>query len=226
MRIVSDSPLRDALISAHGLSLVLNPGIISALNLVQMNAGEYLLTQDSPLLNLYLLVDGKVRIEHSEPNGSHAVYAFVTAFSILGDLEIFSARQNKALCTVQAETDSLFLALPVDFIKKYAINDPSFLLFICRNLSEKLLNTSIMHSSGAISVESKLRKYLLLKTQSEGLIFRLENRESLAAMLGVSVRQLNRALLKLAEKRIIHFKHKAMEIIDLQELAKSPDERP
>lgn len=94
--------------------------------------------------------------------------------------------------------------------------------FMCQNLSHKLLHNSLIHSSGAISVESKLRKFLLIKTQNEGATIQLEKRESLAAMLGVSVRQLNRALIKLAQQGIIQHKNKTLKVINPVRLSDFP----
>ena len=105
------------------------------------------------------------------------------------------------------------------------MSDPAFLLFMCQNLSHKLLNTSLLHSVGAISVESKLRQFLLFKTQSEGVMIQLENRESLAAMLGVSVRQLNRTLIKLAQQEIIQYKNKSLRIINPVRLSDFPADK-
>ncbi|ENZ0171630.1 helix-turn-helix domain-containing protein [Providencia huaxiensis] len=46
----------------------------------------------------------------------------------------------------------------------------------------------------------------------------MENRDSLAAMLGVSVRQLNRTLIKLVEGKLIELKGKKIKIINLEKI--------
>ena len=108
--------------------------------------------------------------------------------------------------TVQAVTDALIFTLPIDVIKERAMHNPVFLAFMCRQLSDKLLNASLLHASGGLTAEYKLRKFLLFKIKQEGVQIQLENRELLAGRLGISVRQLSRALAQLAADGIIQFK--------------------
>lgn len=218
MKIIVNDALKDAMVLKHKLHMVLNPGLVSALNIVQIDTGEQLLTQDSEPLDLYFHVEGKLRIERDDTDGNHVVDAFITPLSVIGEVEIFSEIQSKNRCSVQAVSDSLLLSLPVAMVRKHSLRDPNFLLFICHHLCTKLVMSCILHSGGSASAEAKLRKYLSLKFQNEGLSFQLENRESLAAMLGVSGRQLNRALLKLAEQGVIRYKNKSLEIINIEEL--------
>ncbi|MDL4617341.1 Crp/Fnr family transcriptional regulator [Citrobacter amalonaticus] len=225
MKNISDSALKEHFILAYRLPAVLNSSLLASLRLVKIDAGEYLTTQSTHLTHLYFLVDGKLQVERHNPNGTHAVYSFETPFSMIGELELFSTKQCKAVSAVQALSDSLLLSLPVESIKESAMSDPVFLLFMCQNLSHKLLNTSLLHSGGAVSVESKLRKFLLLKTQGEGATIQLEKRESLAAMLGVSVRQLNRALIKLTQQGIIQHKNKSLKVIDPVRLSDCPADK-
>lgn len=225
MKNINDSALKERFILTHRLSAIINPSLLAALRLVKIDAGEYLTTQNTHLTHLYFLVDGKLQVERHNPDGTHAVYSFETPFSVIGEMELFSTKQSKAVSAVQALLDSLLLSLPVEAVKEHAMSDPAFLLFMCQNLSHKLLNTSLLHSGGAISVESKLRKFLLFKTQSEGAMIQLENRESLAAMLGVSVRQLNRSLIKLVHQGIIQHKNKTLKVINPVRLADFPADK-
>ncbi|MCB6144993.1 helix-turn-helix domain-containing protein [Providencia rettgeri] len=61
-----------------------------------------------------------------------------------------------------------------------------------------------------------MRRYLIFAESQYGSEFKLENRDSLAAMLGISVRQLNRILVKLIERKLIELKGKHIKIIDLE----------
>lgn len=225
MKNINDSALKERFILTNRLSAIINPSMLATLRLVKIDAGEYLMTQNTYLTHLYFLVDGKLQVERHNPNGTHAVYSFETPFSVVGEMELFSIKKSKAVGSVQALTDSWLLTLPVEAVKEHAMNDPAFLLFMCQNLSHKLLHNSLIHSSGAISVESKLRKFLLIKTQNEGATIQLEKRESLAAMLGVSVRQLNRALIKLAQQGIIQHKNKTLKVINPVRLSDFPADK-
>ena len=155
-------------------------------------------------------------MERYETNGNKVVFSFENAFSILGDLELFQdgKKHDRIYNTIQAVTDADLLAIPLSIIRKKEINSPLFLQFICQQLSKKLYNASQLHSSASYSVEYKLRRYLSFVEKQHGINFKLENRESLAAMLGVSVRQLNRTLSKLTKDKIIELKGKQIKILN------------
>ncbi|HIH4764285.1 cyclic nucleotide-binding domain-containing protein [Serratia ureilytica] len=219
MKTVGDSKLKEAFIEAHDLRTALSPPLFAALRLVSVEAGEYLVTQSDRLTHLFFLVQGKLQVENFDVNGAHIVFSFETDFSVIGDLELFSQAQRTLFSTVQAVTDALLLAAPIEVINNHALSDPAFLTFICRQLSNKLLHSSLLHANGVLTAEYKLRKFLLFKIKSEGELIELENREALAARLGISVRQLSRALAQLAAEGIIQFKNKSLRVTDRQRLS-------
>lgn len=219
MKTVDDSKLKEAFIEAHDLRTALSPPLLAALRLVRVEAGEYLVTQSDRLTHLFFLVQGKLQVDNYDVNGMHIVFSFETDFSVIGDLELFSQAQRAVFSTVQAVTDALIFTLPIEAIKELAMHDPVFLAFMCRQLSDKLLNASLLHASGGLTAEYKLRKFLLFKIKQEGLQIQLENRELLAGRLGISVRQLSRALAQLAADGIIQFKNKSLRVVDSQRLA-------
>ncbi|BEM89499.1 hypothetical protein SMQE08_39820 [Serratia marcescens] len=219
MKTVGDSKLKEAFIDAHDLRTALSPPLLAALRLVSVEAGEHLVTQSDRLSHLYLLVQGKLQVENYDANGMHIVFSFETDFSVIGDLELFSQAQRSVFSSVQAVTDALIFTLPIEVIRDRAMRDPAFLTFMCRQLSDKLLNASLLHASGGLTAEYKLRKFLLFKIKDEGVQIQLENRELLAGRLGISVRQLSRALAQLAADGMIQFKNKSLRVTDRQRLS-------
>ncbi|MBI6154520.1 cyclic nucleotide-binding domain-containing protein [Serratia surfactantfaciens] len=219
MKTVGDSKLKEAFIDAHDLRTALSAPLLAALRLVSVEAGEHLVTQSDRLSHLYLLVQGKLQVENYDANGMHIVFSFETDFSVIGDLELFSQAQRSVFSSVQAVTDALIFTLPIEVIRERAMRDPAFLTFMCRQLSDKLLNASLLHASGGLTAEYKLRKFLLFKIKDEGVQIQLENRELLAGRLGISVRQLSRALAQLAADGMIQFKNKSLRVTDRQRLS-------
>ncbi|AOF01386.1 transcriptional regulator [Serratia surfactantfaciens] len=219
MKTVGNSKLKEAFIDAHDLRTALSPPLLAALRLVSVEAGEHLVTQSDRLSHLYLLVQGKLQVENYDANGMHIVFSFETDFSVIGDLELFSQAQRSVFSSVQAVTDALIFTLPIEVIRERAMRDPAFLTFMCRQLSDKLLNASLLHASGGLTAEYKLRKFLLFKIKDEGVQIQLENRELLAGRLGISVRQLSRALAQLAADGMIQFKNKSLRVTDRQRLS-------
>ncbi|OKB66338.1 transcriptional regulator [Serratia marcescens] len=216
---VGDSKIKEALIAAHNLQTVLSPALVAALRLGRIEAGECLVTQSDGFTHLFFLVQGKLQVENYDVNGRHIVFSFETDFSVIGDLELFCQTQRVMFSTVQALTDALLFTLPADVVKTQAMHDPVFLSFMCRQLSNKLLNASLLHAHGGLTAEYKLRKLLLFKMKNEGALIRLENRELLAGRLGISVRQLSRALAQLEVDGIIQFKNKSLQVMDNQRLS-------
>lgn len=227
MKTISSAIKRNEFITCHQLDKIISDETLKSAKLIHINAREYLISQDSQVNHLYFLVEGKLQVERYETNGNKVIFSFENAFSIIGELELFNSNheQNRICNTIQAMTDAYLFTFPLPLIRKNEINSPLFLQFICQHLSRKLYNASLLHSSAAYSVEYKLRRYLAFVEKQNGPSFKLENRESLAAMLGVSVRQLNRALFKLVSDELIELKSKHIKILDTEQLLDSAERK-
>ncbi|MEQ5111012.1 Crp/Fnr family transcriptional regulator [Providencia vermicola] len=223
MKRVNSTAKCEDFITYHNLNEIISEETLEKAKLIHIKAKEYLIFQDSKISHLYFLVKGKLQVERYETNGNKVVFSFENAFSILGDLELFQNddEHDRIYNTIQAVTDADLLAIPLSIIRKKEINSPLFLQFICQHLSKKLYNASQLHSSASYSVEYKLRRYLSFVEKQYGVNFKLENRESLAAMLGVSVRQLNRTLSKLITDKLIELKGKQIKILNTELLLSS-----
>ncbi|WP_404460845.1 Crp/Fnr family transcriptional regulator [Providencia rettgeri] len=223
MKRVNSTAKCEDFITYHNLNEIISEETLEKAKLIHIKAKEYLIFQDSKISHLYFLVKGKLQVERYETNGNKVVFSFENAFSILGDLELFQDddEHDRIYNTIQAVTDADLLAIPLSIIRKKEINSPLFLQFICQHLSKKLYNASQLHSSASYSVEYKLRRYLSFVEKQYGVNFKLENRESLAAMLGVSVRHLNRTLSKLITDKLIELKGKQIKILNTELLLSS-----
>lgn len=220
MRRVNSTEKCEDFIAYHKLNDIISDETLEKATLIRVKAKEYLIFQDSQINHLYFLVQGKLQVERYETNGNKVIFSFENAFSIIGDLELFqnNNESDRIYNTIQAVTDSDLLTLPLSMIRKKEIYSPLFLQFICQHLSQKLYNASLLHSSASYSVEYKLRRYLAFVEKQHGESFKLENRDSLAAMLGVSVRQLNRTLSKLVSDKLIEQKGKQIKILNTEQL--------
>ncbi|ENZ2229878.1 Crp/Fnr family transcriptional regulator [Salmonella enterica] len=218
MKRILNENLRDEYIRKYGLHSELPSSLVTALKLIKVNANEYLLKQNDDLKQIFLLVHGRVQIEHFDECGRHVIFSFESALSMLGDLEFLLKGQCRIYSTVRALSDAFLLTASVHIFEKY-LSDPVFLRFCCYQLSNKLFHSSILNSNKANNAEYKLRRFLIFKTKTEGEFIQLEKRESLAAMLGISVRQLNRVLAKLCSDGIIILKNKSLRVLDEKRLA-------
>jgi CRP-like cAMP-binding protein len=89
MRTSSNDELIQNYIDKFSLSRYFSPILLENFLLKQIEAGEFLLAQGSSLSSLYLLVNGKLQVEHYQKDGSCAVFSIERAFSVIGDLELF-----------------------------------------------------------------------------------------------------------------------------------------
>ncbi|OZS76213.1 hypothetical protein CHI95_03305 [Providencia rettgeri] len=219
MKKITSSEKIEEYFTLYQLDKILSEETIKSAKLLKIGTSEYLISQNDKINFIYFLVAGKLQVERYEINGEHVIFSFENAFSVIGDLELFQnndSKKNRIYSTIQAITECYLLAFPLQVIQKKELNSPIFLQFICQHLSKKLFNTSQLHSSSSFSAEYKLRRYLVFAESQYGSEFKLENRDSLAAMLGISVRQLNRTLVKLIERKLIELKGKHIKIIDLE----------
>jgi len=191
--------------------------MIEALQLQAYVKGEYLYRQDETAETFYLLLEGKLQVDYFHADGHQAVFSFVTPFSTLGDLELFEAWS--AVKNVQALEDSLVLAAPAHLIRQHGTEDARFLRFILHHVIQKIDFSSTLQAQTTLSLACRLARYLLYRLQKDGVVLHLEKREALAAMLGTSVRHLNRTLRQLSELGVIDVHNKTLTINDPQQLS-------
>ncbi|KYQ82458.1 Crp/Fnr family transcriptional regulator [Acinetobacter sp. NRRL B-65365] len=219
MKTVNNRELVQNYIDRFALSRYLSPILLENLQLKQLGPGEYLVAQGGSLNHLYLLVMGKLQVENYQKNGSCAVFSIERAFSVIGDLELFLDNNIGTVSTVTAITKVDILEISLSKIEQYAFNDPAFLSFICMQLSKKLYASTQLLTNATLPALTKVRKYLSVRAETEGSVIHLEKRDSIAALLGISTRQLNRILNDLSELNIIHFKNKTIRILNTKYLS-------
>ncbi len=166
--------------------------------------------QGDQLTDIFFLLKGKLQVDQFHLDGNQAVFSFEKPFSMIGDLELF--QDDEVSCNVQALEDSLVFAAPAQLVREVGYNDAQLLRFIIGYLTKKLYSSSRLLSNAPLSVEYRLARYLLYRFDKEGAVLRLEKRESLAAMLGVSVRHLNRTFKQLGATSVITLQNKTLTI--------------
>lgn len=198
----------------HDLHLSLPKAVIDGMKLIKLKPGERLFSQGGPHTHLYFLVEGQIEIEHYDESGGRAVFSFESAFSVLGELELFLESDKTVMTNALSIGNAVVFKLSIDLIRQYALSHPGFLTLMCKALSKKLYASASLHSTSRFSAKQKVCKYLGYLYRQHGPVFSLQNRESIAAMLGMSVRQLSRVLSELANDDVIGFKTKRVTVID------------
>ncbi|MBD1565134.1 Crp/Fnr family transcriptional regulator [Vibrio sp. SA48] len=208
MKKSTNTELKWHYIEHFSLADYLSDETIKNIDLISVNKGEYLYHQNDELSYIYFLVNGKLHVNYVQDSGIESVYSFETPFSVIGEVELFS--NDKIRRNVQACEDSTVLALSAKYVLEHAYDNVQFLHFIISRLRKRIVFVSSLLSQSSESVEFLISRYLLQRAEKEGYELKLEKRESLSAMLGISTRHLNRILKNLHEKNIIFLKNKTL----------------
>ncbi len=179
--------------------------------LFHFDKGEYLYHQGEEQEYLYCLLEGKLQVDFFQSDGSYAVFAFESAFSVIGDLELVD--KHKRVGNVVCISDCKLLVIPIALVREHCLRDADFLQFLLLQVGKKFSEFNTLHTQNRLSVESKLSRYLQFRFEREGAKLELEKRDAIASMLGISVRQLNRTLKSFNERGMIQSKNRSLEVI-------------
>ena len=178
--------------------------------------GEFLCRQGGAIQSIFLLLEGKLQVDGLHPDGRVVIFSFEKPFSIIGEVEYFN---NKTfVANVLAVEDSLVFAIPVDFAREVGLNDPNFLKLFIRNMTNKLYFDVPHMMQVSMTAEKRIIRYLMVEFENQGEEIRFEKRESIAALLGMSVRHLNRTLLKMEQDGYIKKKYKTVQILSMEKM--------
>ncbi len=164
--------------------------------LYTLERGEILNHQLDPAHYLIFTVSGTLRISYIREDGSSSDITTGSSFSCLGDVEFASGTSSPYIIEVVRRTTCV--ALYIDPIKDSLQNDPVFLNYLLKSVSEKL------NRATAMSVEPKdLRERLLHYIRTECVNHQLTGVEKTAGILHCSKRQLLRHLKTLCEQKVL-----------------------
>ena len=181
----------------------------------KLNKDEYLLHQGEKLNYIYILLRGKVKVNHINATGNSMLCSFNSPYSIIGDLEFIT--QSPIINNVIAYEDCICATI---FLSKYheiLMNDVFFMKTIAKNLASKL-SKSTQNQSISLNypVENRLAAYFIVSHKNSIV---QDNFVVVAELIGCSYRQLQRILqLFLDKKYIKKTKRGTYQIIDLNAL--------
>lgn len=217
MRRIADSGLKEAHIAQYALRDYFSEETIRSFDLQSYDIGEYVYRQDEEITTFHLLLDGLLQVDYLFSNGVQTVLALVEPLFTLGDLELFG--KFPAVKNVRVVEASLLLSVPMSIIQQNEEDNPHFLRLILHQMVGKLDSMSEQMIQLSWPLEYRLGLYLLEQLKVEGPILTLVPRESLAGLLGTSVRHLNRTLKLLSQKSLIDVHYKTLTIADAEKLA-------
>ncbi|WP_085506479.1 Crp/Fnr family transcriptional regulator [Thalassobacillus devorans] len=189
----------------------------------QFKKGNVLFSAGEELEELYILVDGKIKIFTLTPEGKSLINRFKRPLELIGDVEY--VKRNTVFNSVEAVTDGVMLAASFADLANLEQDHPPFTRFLLETLARKFYTEAHTTNLNMLyPVEVRLASYLLsISSFSEGTIFHQEmhtsNLMELAEWLGTSYRHLNRVLKKMASDNIIERANGSIAIKDLEKLS-------
>jgi CRP/FNR family transcriptional regulator, putaive post-exponential-phase nitrogen-starvation regulator len=191
----------------------LNDNLLRHLQLFQFAPYTHVYTEQAEQHYLYFLVEGQVQCSHYHWSGKLAVFALSMPFTVIGDVEIMNEETVRS--NVIATQPTTMLGIASDVVKRYGANDPIFLRFLIRQLSEKLYKTSTLQANQGLPVINRLAVYLMAQLTEGGNSVILPGKEEFASLMGITPRHLNRVLKEMVDLGIIGTEYPHMLIRDV-----------
>ncbi|MGV8983001.1 cyclic nucleotide-binding domain-containing protein [Clostridium sp.] len=187
--------------------------------------GSHIVKTDEPINYFYFFVEGKVKVYTILKNGKSLLFRLYKPLNIIGDVEFIDC--DTANSNIEAINDCLCIGISMKNLRKYAINDPTFLKYMCTSLGKKFISSSIASSINILyPLENRLSSYLLAiapenskRSNLDGGII-TDKFTEMADLLGTSYRHLIRTINKLCEENIIRKEKNSIVILNKNALEK------
>lgn len=180
--------------------------------------GEHICKEGESINYLFFLVEGKGKVYSSLSNGKTMLLCFYNSGKIIGDVEFM--KLEPANSNIQVIEDSYCIAISLQKVREYLLDDAKFLRFMCESLSQKLKRLSKNSSINLLyPLENRLASYILATGTSVDVngikvpIFD-ENLTEIAKLLGTSYRHLLRTLKTLCKNGVIKKKDSYFEVVN------------
>ncbi|MBD8840852.1 MULTISPECIES: Crp/Fnr family transcriptional regulator [unclassified Paenibacillus] len=220
MKEIMDFGLVRQLARENGLDQVLDEPALAELRLLEAAKGEMICAKGERPERLYFLVQGKLKIYTTLPNGKSLLLRFSTPLALVGDLELVNGKE--AMNTVESVSKSLLLGISYRALQNTYAENPKFLHFMLSQVTHKLYTFSNLSSLNMLyPVESRFASYLLStmgQDESSSEEIQTSKLTELADMLGTSYRHLNRVVQDLCNRNIIRKVQRKLLICDLEQL--------
>ncbi|MDN4525880.1 Crp/Fnr family transcriptional regulator [Fictibacillus fluitans] len=224
MEASKDSARITAYLRSNGIETLFNPSLQEHLTLCTFLQGEKICVQGEPLDSLYVLVQGKVKVYTTSPEGKTLILSFKNPLELIGDIEY--VRGTETVNTVEAVSEVIMIGIHHRWLKKYGNDDPAFLNFLLKIITNKFyIKSNTLWFNLLYPVEVRLASYLLSVSfdASDGLLTGRHSTASLkdaANLIGTSYRHLNRVIQQLCADGLVERYNGGILVTDREGLKK------
>ncbi|MCD7830136.1 MAG: cyclic nucleotide-binding domain-containing protein [Clostridiales bacterium] len=195
MREIFDMPKLERYLDQYKIRELFETEALS-FHLCQYDKGEIIRCSTDENQRLYFLVEGAVQIYAVHEDSGGYPFSYINHFTLLGDMEFCGAPTSSLL--VEVVKPALCVELPLYTLKSSLLNDNTFLRFLLRSVSHKLVLFARSETAFS-SLEEKLLHYM----EHECPDHQFQGVEAVAIQLRCSRRQLQRILKSLSERQVI-----------------------
>lgn len=224
MKKINDSKLVNQYVEKYNINEIFSKDIKPYTELFLFSKGDHICREGERLSHLFFLVEGKAKVYSSLSNGKTILICFYNSGKLIGDVEFM--KFEPANSNFQVTEDSYCIAISLQRVREYLLDDIKFMRFMCESLKEKLIRLSKNSSINLLyPLENRLASYILATGTSTEInrvmvIIFNENLTEIANLLGTSYRHLLRTLKMLCNNGILKKKNTYFEVIDLNMLKK------
>ena len=167
---------------------------------LKFKPGEYIHREGETAEFIYLVSSGKAKVLLSLSNGRQLLLAFYSSQGIIGEVELMVDAKT-AYTTMQAVTDFVCIAIPVNLYRATLKSNITFMNYIAGELAEKLIQRGVNDANTMLQpLEARLCAYLS-QTEINGYFH--ETLTDVAGMMGASYRHLLRSFEKLCNDGVL-----------------------
>jgi len=194
--------------------------------LVEMHVlkGQTLFEEGEPGDRLYVILDGKVKLGHSSPDGRESLLAVLGPGEMFGELSLFDP--GKRAATATALTDASVLELSNEQLMPWLAGRPEVAAALLQALARRLRRTNeAMADLVFTDVPGRVAKALMDLGEKfgtvtpEGLLVTHDmTQEEIAQLVGASRETVNKALADFTQRGWVRLESRQVLILDVERL--------
>lgn len=200
--------------------------LTAALTTRTVDRGHVVFREGDPGDRLFIVLDGKVKISRTAPDGRENLLTVLGPAEMFGELSLFDPGSRTA--TVTAVTESVLASLDHDDLRPLLLARPAVAVNLLRALAQRLRRTNEAMADLVFSdVPGRVAKALLDLAEKfgddeeDGTRVRHDlTQEELAQLVGASRETVNKALSEFANRGWLRIEGRSVLLLDRERLAR------
>ncbi|MGH3388738.1 MAG: Crp/Fnr family transcriptional regulator [Actinomadura sp.] len=220
VEVLSRAPLFEALDDQGAKALRAN------VTEVRLARGQTLFNENETGDRLYVVLDGKIKLTRTAPDGRENLLSVLGPSEMFGELSLFDPRPRTA--SAIAVTECRLAGLGHDDLRPWLTGHPEVAVHLLRALAQRLRKTNdVMADLVFTDVPGRVAKALLDLAERFGQpsdtglhVHHDLTQEELAQLVGASRETVNKALADFAGRNWLRIEARAVVILDIERLRK------